>query len=71
MSVQPTKYINKLRGDFSFEWKSDELKTVVNLQNDKITQELNPMVLSLFKKISAEDAYIMGFHKELTFFFIG
>ena len=65
-AIQPTKYINKLREGFaSFEWKSDELKTVVNLQNDKITQELNPeMVLSLFKKISAEDAYIMGFHKD-------
>tara|TARA_Y100000816_G_scaffold291796_1_gene284407 strand:- start:838 stop:5418 length:4581 start_codon:yes stop_codon:yes gene_type:complete len=65
-AVQPTKYLNKLREGFiSFEWKSDELKTVVNLSTDKITQNLTPeMVLLLFKKISAEDAEVMGFNKK-------
>lgn len=60
-AIQPSKYHNKLKSDslITLEWKME------GEGNDSVSQDLNAeMILSIFKRISEEDANILGFNKE-------
>jgi DNA-directed RNA polymerase II subunit RPB1 len=58
-AIQPSKYNSKLRKDYtiSAEWKYESGDNPINL-----VQELNgEIVLAVFKRISEDDALVMGF----------
>lgn len=60
-AIQPSKYYNKLKSDslIILEWK------VEGESNEVISQSLNAeMVHSIFKRISEDDANVLGFDKE-------
>ena len=61
-AIQPSKYNSKLRRDFtiSAEWRYETGENPINL-----TQELNAeIVLAIFKRITEDDALVMGFNKK-------
>jgi DNA-directed RNA polymerase II subunit RPB1 len=60
-AIQPSKYHNKLKSDsvIILEWK------VEGETNEVVSQSLNAeMVLAIFKRISEDDANVLGFNKE-------
>ena len=62
-AIQPSKYINNIKTDSQIvaEWKSE----LIEGNNEDITQNINAeTILSIFKRISDEDAEIMGFSKQ-------
>jgi DNA-directed RNA polymerase II subunit RPB1 len=62
-AIQPSKYINNIKTDSQIiaEWKGE---LVEGNQND-ITQNINAeILLSIFKRITEEDALVMGFGKD-------
>ena len=61
-AIQPSKYINNIKTDSEIvaEWKSE----IIEGNNQDITQKINPeIILSIFKRISEEDASVLGFSK--------
>ena len=62
-AIQPSKYINSIKTDSQIiaEWKSDLIE---GSQNDVIQNINAETILSIFKRISEEDAEIMGFNKQ-------
>ena len=61
-AIQPSKYNNKIKKEslITLEWKVDSTEEHTNTIEQNINSEL---LLSIFKRISEEDANILGFSK--------
>jgi DNA-directed RNA polymerase II subunit RPB1 len=64
-AIQPNKYIDNLRqGYLTLEWYVESGTSDASVEGNVYRQTMNPdLVLSLFKRISEEDALVLGFHK--------
>ena len=64
-AIQPNKYIDNLRqGYLTLEWYVESGASDAAVEGNVYRQNMNPdLVLSLFRRISEEDALVLGFHK--------
>ena len=64
---QPIKYINNIKKDSNIvvEWKDESIESSDTNERGVISQAINAeLLLSIFKRISEEDANVLGFSKE-------
>lgn len=64
-AIQPNKYIEDMRyGYLILEWRVDPGATTEGVEGGIIKQNMNAeMVLGMLRRISEEDALVLGFHK--------